>query len=171
MIVGGKPYQSIWPDPSNPEVIKIINQNLLPVEFRIDEIRSSEEALKAIESMKVRGAPLIGICGAFGVYMACLEAGKKQEGMDCVRKRAELLASARPTAVNLARAVDRPFMPLSPQLTGSPLVKVLNNAGEYAVLGIRDEERWDKAHAEQEEQRQQIQDVIDEWQNNEEDEE
>ena len=107
MIVGGKPYQSIWTDPTNPEVVRIINQNLLPFEFRVDTIRSPEQSLEAIRTMKVRGAPLIGICAAFGVYLACLEAGHHKDPEKYISQRAEELRSARPTAINLTRAVDR----------------------------------------------------------------
>ncbi len=107
MIVNGKPYQSIWTDPSNDEVVMIINQHLLPFEFRIDEISSSAQVMEAIRTMKVRGAPLIGICGAFGIYMACLEAKHKKDGEKYISEYAEMLKSARPTAVNLAWAVDR----------------------------------------------------------------
>ncbi len=107
MNVGGKPYQSIWPDPANPERIKIVNQNLLPFEFRIDEIRSSQQALDAIRTMTVRGAPLIGVTGAFGIYLASLEARKRKDSLAYLSSRAGMLRSARPTAVNLAWAVDR----------------------------------------------------------------
>jgi methylthioribose-1-phosphate isomerase len=57
--------------------------------------------------MKVRGAPLIGVTGAFGVYMACLEARQERNGLKYISERAEKLHSARPTAINLPRAVDR----------------------------------------------------------------
>lgn len=107
MIVGGKAYQSIWPDPSNNEVVMIINQHLLPFEFRVDKISSSVQAMESIRTMKVRGAPLIGICGAFGLYMACLEARHKKDGEKYISEHAEMLKSARPTAVNLAWAVNR----------------------------------------------------------------
>ncbi|MFC2112988.1 S-methyl-5-thioribose-1-phosphate isomerase [Bacteroidota bacterium] len=107
MNVGGKPYQSIWPDPLDPELIKFVNQHLLPFEFRIDDLRTSGDALMAIRDMKVRGAPLIGVAGAFGVYLACLEAGSSGKGDDYLLTRAGQLRSSRPTAVNLAWAIDR----------------------------------------------------------------
>jgi len=107
MIVGGKTYQSIWTDTSDPKTVNYINQRLLPFEFRIDTISSSEDALVAIRDMKVRGAPLIGVTGALGVYMACLEAKQEKKGLLYLSERAEKLRSARPTAVNLSRAVDR----------------------------------------------------------------
>ncbi len=107
MIIGGKPYQSIWPDPENHRVIRIINQNLLPFEFRVDGINTSEQAIEAIRTMKVRGAPLIGITGAFGIYLACIEEGQTGRDKQNLSEKAGVLRSARPTAVNLAWAVDR----------------------------------------------------------------
>ncbi len=107
MNVDGKPYQSIWVDASNPEVIRYINQLLLPFELRVEAMETSEDALEAIRTMKVRGAPLIGVTGAFGIYLACLEAKSHGSGNEYLEERAELLRSARPTAVNLAWAVDR----------------------------------------------------------------
>jgi len=107
MIVEGKPYQGIWPDPVNQGVIKIINQNLLPFEFRIEELSSSVETAEAIRSMKVRGAPLIGVTAAFGLYLACLESKNAADREKHISEKAGILRSARPTAVNLAWAVDR----------------------------------------------------------------
>ncbi len=107
MNVQGKPYQSIWPDQDNPGRVHIINQNYLPFEFRIEAMDTSEQALEAIRTMKIRGAPLIGVMGAFGMYMACMEAEKKNNGDAYLSERSGLLRSARPTAVNLTWAVDR----------------------------------------------------------------
>jgi len=61
----------------------------------------------AIRDMRVRGAPLIGVTGAVGIYMACLEAKQEKNGLIYLSERAEKLRSARPTALNLSRAVDR----------------------------------------------------------------
>lgn len=117
MNVDGKPYQSIWPDPSDPEQVRYIDQNKLPFEFRITGLKSSEDAISAIRSMRVRGAPLIGVTGAFGVYMASLEAKNKAGSAKIQEKylieRAELIRNARPTAVNLAWAVDRMLAKIS----------------------------------------------------------
>ena len=107
MIVKGKHYQAIWPDPEDPGIIRIVNQHRLPFEFKIDEITSSQQTLEAISSMKVRGAPLIGVTAAFGVYLACLEAGGEKNWRKYVSQRAKLIGTARPTAVNLSLAVNR----------------------------------------------------------------
>jgi methylthioribose-1-phosphate isomerase len=107
VIVNGQPYQSIWPDPVKRGIIKIINQELLPFEFMVEDIASSEGACEAIKNMKVRGAPLIGVTGAFGVFLACQESGNHKDPGPFIARQAERIRSARPTAVNLAWAVDR----------------------------------------------------------------
>jgi len=140
MIVGGKTYQSIWTDTSDPKTVNYINQRLLPFEFRIDTISSSEDALVAIRDMKVRGAPLIGVTGALGVYMACLEAKQEKKGLLYLSERAEKLRSARPTAVNLSRAVDRVMEKIEDtsdpdekiRVAGGESLKILEEEKEYS---------------------------------------
>jgi methylthioribose-1-phosphate isomerase len=136
MNVNGKPYQAIWSDASTPGTVKIVNQQLLPFEFRIDEITSSGQALEAIQSMKVRGAPLIGVTGAFGIYLACIEARQEKEPVAYIAKYAGILRSARPTAVNLAWAVDR----LMGKISGFRQVgDCIQEAGREAVRIMEEE--------------------------------
>jgi methylthioribose-1-phosphate isomerase len=86
-------------------VVKVIDQRLLPFEFRILELRTVSDAYDAIADMIVRGAPLIGATAAFGLYLAAF---RSDPGRWCedVKEAAEKLVSARPTAVNLKYAVD-----------------------------------------------------------------
>ena len=107
MLVKGKPYQTIWMDQSDQDRIRYINQDILPFEFRIEEMHSSADGYDMIRTMKVRGAPLIGVTAAFGIYMACLEARQQPSPLAYLMKQAAMIREARPTAVNLARAVDR----------------------------------------------------------------
>ncbi len=107
MLVDGKPYQTIWMDQSDQERIRYINQDVLPFEFRIEEMHSSADSYEMIRTMKVRGAPLIGVTAAFGIYLAYIEAKQQPSPVDYLMKRAVMIKEARPTAVNLARAVDR----------------------------------------------------------------
>lgn len=136
MIVAGKPYQAIWPDPLDPEVIRIVDQNRLPFEFRIAAITSSEQALDAIRDMKVRGAPLIGVTGAYGVYLACIESRNRKEGIGYITERAGVIRSARPTAVNLAMAVDR----MMKNLEGREDMKDVVEVAFQEATGILEEE-------------------------------
>lgn len=100
MLIDGKPYRTIWLDPDDPHIVRIIDQRLLPHRFEIAALESVDDAIAAIADMVVRGAPLIGATGAFGLYLAAING----EGLD---QAAERLKAARPTAVNLAWAVDR----------------------------------------------------------------
>ena len=80
------------------DAVEIIDQTRLPHEEVVLRLTTPEEVVDAIARLAVRGAPAIGICGAFGVVLAAdgdLEAG------------AAAIRAARPTAVNLAWAVDR----------------------------------------------------------------
>jgi methylthioribose-1-phosphate isomerase len=89
--------------------VRIIDQRLLPDEYVERDVRSREEVCEAIRTLAVRGAPAIGICGAMGVVTAMtplvhLPAGAFREEL---RQVARAIRDARPTAVNLAWAIDR----------------------------------------------------------------
>jgi len=81
------------------DAVEIIDQTLLPGEERMLRLTTPEQVVDAIRRLAVRGAPAIGICGAFGVVVAA-KAGRREAG-------AAMIRAARPTAVNLAWAVDR----------------------------------------------------------------
>jgi methylthioribose-1-phosphate isomerase len=110
MLVNGKKYRTLWTDSKNTEVVYAINQNKVPFVFEIAELKSSGNVIDAIKNMVVRGAPLIGAAGAYGIYLSLLEAKRKYANPGDVNKyvleRCELITSARPTAVNLKWAVD-----------------------------------------------------------------
>ncbi|HBS85581.1 MAG: S-methyl-5-thioribose-1-phosphate isomerase [Bacteroidetes bacterium GWF2_38_335] len=101
MNIRGKHFTAVWLN-HDKKSISIINQLLLPFNFEIKELESLDDVYFAIKNMEVRGAPLIGITAAFGMYLACLHSSKESE----IRKKAEYLKSSRPTAVNLMWAVD-----------------------------------------------------------------
>jgi len=107
MLVNGKPYQTIWPDEHDQGTIRYINQQYLPFRFVIDELHASEDAFIAIREMKVRGAPLIGVTAAFGVYLAALESKDIAHPKNHIMSFAARLLKARPTAINLEKAITR----------------------------------------------------------------
>jgi methylthioribose-1-phosphate isomerase len=80
--------------------IVIIDQTALPAEFRLLELRTVDELVDAVKRLAVRGAPALGAAGALGVALAARMGGD-------VRADAEVIAHARPTAVNLAWGVER----------------------------------------------------------------
>src|SRR3546814_19611370 len=69
MKVDGKPYRTIWLNDDGWSV-EIIDQTLMPHRFETVTLRSLEEAARAIKTMQVRGAPLIGATAAYGVCLA-----------------------------------------------------------------------------------------------------
>ncbi|MBE7706196.1 MAG: S-methyl-5-thioribose-1-phosphate isomerase [Cyanobacteria bacterium SIG30] len=92
-------------------VSRMLDQTLLPYEYKKINITSTSMMYDAIKTMIVRGAPAIGIAGAHGVNLKALEL--KNSKVDYATFKAELLegcdylASSRPTAVNLMWAIDR----------------------------------------------------------------
>ena len=109
MKINGVPYRTIWPDPAATGVVHIIDQRALPHRFVIEEIRSAEQMAEAIREMHVRGAPLIGAAAAWGMALAVAPGGAAIT--DGWRNRLDeagaQLKGTRPTAVNLAWAVER----------------------------------------------------------------
>jgi methylthioribose-1-phosphate isomerase len=98
--------QSIWVDPSKPRVY-IIDQRALPHRLVIETITSVEAMARAIREMHVRGAPLIGVAAAYGIYLACVRAERQKSSSASLTEACRLLAATRPTAVNLAWALER----------------------------------------------------------------
>ena len=105
MQVNGKNYHTIWVNPNNEHVVHVIDQRKLPFEFEIIDLKSSEDAFEAIKNMTVRGAPLIGVTGAYGIYLGLMN-GKGVNWKYNLLKSADYLKSARPTAVNLPILID-----------------------------------------------------------------
>jgi methylthioribose-1-phosphate isomerase len=100
--------QSIWLRP-DAEAVCILDQRHLPFRLVIEELASVQAVCEAIRGMHLRGAPLIGVAAGYGMYLACREAlgMSSARGAASVAEAARELASARPTAVNLAWAVRR----------------------------------------------------------------
>lgn len=89
--------------------LRMIDQRILPNRFEIVSLRDAHAVAQAIRDMTVRGAPAIGAAAAFGLALAGFEsqAASTSNLLADLRAAAALLKSARPTAVNLAWAVDR----------------------------------------------------------------
>ncbi|MCW7753964.1 S-methyl-5-thioribose-1-phosphate isomerase [Desulfobotulus sp. H1] len=106
----------IWPHPEEEGVVQVIDQRLLPHKVQILDLRTVEDAIEAIRTLTVRGAPLIGASAAWAMYLAAFTSpGGRAEYPwmeDCCRR----IKEARPTAVNLAWAADR----LMEKLVGVP---------------------------------------------------
>ncbi len=86
--------------------LTILDQTLLPGEEVWIKLETAEDVWDAIKKLKVRGAPAIGVCAAYGLYVSVRE-GKDEGFRELVRSTAEYLNSSRPTAVNLSWALKR----------------------------------------------------------------
>lgn len=107
MKVHGKHFRTIWLHPEQPEIVQIIDQCALPHFWKIDDLATCEDAVRAIRDMKVRGAGLIGATAGFGMYLAALEMRHRSFPGSDLMEAGQRLKATRPTAVNLAWAVDR----------------------------------------------------------------
>ncbi len=85
----------------------LIDQTRLPSDVVMVEVRDVDAMIDAIRRLVVRGAPAIGVAGAFGVAIAAQQAERDGLGAEHVRREAVRVTAARPTAVNLAWAVRR----------------------------------------------------------------
>ena len=89
--------------------VKMIDQRALPWKLEFVRLETAETVAESIQNMTVRGAPAIGASAGFGMALAAR--ASKADAIDALvedlRKAAELLKAARPTAVNLAWAVDK----------------------------------------------------------------
>ncbi len=149
MNVNGTPYRTIWEAAGG--AVEIIDQTKLPHQFVTIKLRSLDDAATAIADMWVRGAPLIGAMAAYGMYLAMGE-----DGSDAgLAHAAKTLTATRPTAVNLAWAVDHmtalltPLAPADrPQAARREAaricdedVAICNGIGEHGLAKI--EQAWD----------------------------
>ncbi len=101
MKIAGKRYRTIWLGEDDASV-EIIDQARLPHELVVARLRSVEEAARAIATMQVRGAPLIGATAAYGVVL-----GLREDASDAALDgQIAGLAEQRPTAVNLRWALE-----------------------------------------------------------------
>ena len=105
MKIQGKQYNTIWLTEDTPPKVTVIDQRKLPFQFEVMELETLEDAFFAIKDMVVRGAPLIGVTAAYGMVLA-LNQFPGGNFSEFIIEKANYLRSARPTAVNLAFAVD-----------------------------------------------------------------
>ncbi len=106
-------------DPKS-QTLQLIDQRLIPGKMEFIQAGTPEEAAQAIRTMAVRGAPAIGVTAAYGMAMAALRsrASSPEALAEDLRQAARVLKESRPTAVNLAWAVDR-MLAYAAGLTGS----------------------------------------------------
>lgn len=106
-------YTSIWLNPKDASIVQIIDQSKLPHEFVIIDLKSVEDACRAISEMWVRGAPLIGATAAWGMYLGVLATPAHCNQHFYFEELYVKLLQTRPTAVNLRWALDKMLLVLS----------------------------------------------------------
>ena len=101
MRISGTHYRTLWPTAAG--TIRVIDQSRLPFEFATVDLETLDDAARAIRTMVVRGAPLIGATAAYGMALASRENASDAH----IDKAARTLQATRPTAHNLAWALIR----------------------------------------------------------------
>ncbi|MBC8258856.1 MAG: S-methyl-5-thioribose-1-phosphate isomerase [SAR324 cluster bacterium] len=93
----------------NEGTLYLLDQTKLPLEVVEEKQETAEQIWNSIEQLKVRGAPAIGVAGAYGLLVAIQKNTglNKEEFLQKIEEKADYLDSARPTAVNLKWALDR----------------------------------------------------------------
>ena len=104
MKISGAHYRTIWPTAAG--TVRVIDQSRLPFEFATIDLDTLDDAARAIRTMVVRGAPLIGATAAYGIALALRS--KALDASDAhLEEAARILQATRPTAVDLAWALAR----------------------------------------------------------------
>ncbi|MGC9311852.1 MAG: S-methyl-5-thioribose-1-phosphate isomerase [Sediminispirochaetaceae bacterium] len=93
------------------EILFILDQTCLPNEVIIEKQATVQQVWDSIKRLKVRGAPAIGVAGAYGLVVAMQDKADlgREEFLAELRRQADYLNSARPTAVNLSWALERVY--------------------------------------------------------------
>ncbi|MBC2709573.1 MAG: S-methyl-5-thioribose-1-phosphate isomerase [Desulfosarcina sp.] len=136
MIVDGKQIRPIWLD-ADQTTVKVIDQRQLPHRFEVADLTTVDAVIHAIKEMFVRGAPLIGVTGAYGVMTAAINGETASDNLGFIRQECERLKAARPTAVNLVWGVDRAENCRRIGIHGAGLIEAISrrkNGGTVNVL-------------------------------------
>jgi methylthioribose-1-phosphate isomerase len=127
MNIDGKPTRTIWLE-SDGTSVGIIDQTQLPHCFVTARLASLDDAARAIATMQVRGAPLIGAAAAYGLWLA-LRVDASDEALE---RAYETLLATRPTAINLKWALDEVTAAVRNRPRGERADAALKRAQEIA---------------------------------------
>jgi methylthioribose-1-phosphate isomerase len=138
MDIENKKYRTIWLKEGDPTTVQVIDQRMLPHQLTFFDLKKYEDAVFAIKQMLVRGAPLIGVTAAYGLYLAALQAPKDPRDFDAfIEIAAQELGNTRPTAINLAWAIEKQLHAMSFGTTPEAKMKVaLDTANKIAENDI-----------------------------------
>src|SRR3990172_11742196 len=89
--------------------IVMIDQTVLPGEYKIIQCTAIDSLCEAIKSLRVRGAPALGAAGGFGVALGAFQSNARSLDalLDDLQNAANTIIATRPTAVNLSWGVER----------------------------------------------------------------
>tara|TARA_B100001939_G_scaffold17288_1_gene14377 strand:- start:14053 stop:15081 length:1029 start_codon:yes stop_codon:yes gene_type:complete len=87
--------------------VNILDQRLLPFQHKYIKTSDYKEVIKLIKSLAIRGAPAIGVAGAFACFFALKKLRNKKNYISSIEKSLNQIEKARPTAVNLSWSVER----------------------------------------------------------------
>lgn len=135
------PCRPIWVEPDT-GVVRIIDQRKLPQGIDIVDMDTVDDTIHAISQLMVRGAPLIGVTGAYGLYVAAKKVGLDFPSDDYLLHEAGRIKASRPTAVNLEWAVDRTLAAIFVQDTSQGRIA----AAKKEAAAIAEEEAENSRH-------------------------
>jgi methylthioribose-1-phosphate isomerase len=127
MKIDGQEMRTIWLE-GDAESVGIIDQTLLPHRFATARLATLDDAVRAIKTMQVRGAPLIGAAAAYGVWLALREDASDEN----LERAAAALLATRPTAINLKWALDQMLAAVRNRPRSERVAAALRRAGEIA---------------------------------------
>jgi len=106
---------TLWWDHET-EGLRYIDQTLLPGRYTVIECRTPRHLATAIQRLEIRGAPALGVAGAYGIALATRASRKTEMAgfLAEVRRDAEVLRTTRPTAINLGWGIDRVLTKIAP---------------------------------------------------------
>lgn len=121
--------------------LRVLDQRLLPHQVVYVDLTTSDQVAESIRNMTIRGAPAIGVAAAFGLVLSSLNsmAMRKSDLFASLRKDAENLRQARPTAVNLTWAINRVLKVAEANLGLSPAAwveRILSEAQQMAAEDV-----------------------------------
>ncbi|NOX90834.1 MAG: S-methyl-5-thioribose-1-phosphate isomerase [Calditrichaeota bacterium] len=123
--------------------LKILDQTVLPSRQEYLHLATLEQVIEAIKTLKVRGAPAIGVVAAYGLVVEALNLNKNHSlTAEKLKESAKLLKTARPTAVNLAWAADRMIGRIEFLSDAEEILSVLKN--EALAIHEEDKQTCDK---------------------------
>jgi methylthioribose-1-phosphate isomerase len=139
MNVNGRAQRTIWLKKKNPQTVQIIDQRYLPHKFVVEALKTLNDCCCAIKDMHLRGAPLIGVAAAYGMYLAALGSPKgfsHSKWSQWMQKAAKTLISTRPTAINLFIGVERGLAAVQKASSRTEGISMLREAAD----GLAEEE-------------------------------